>query len=590
MEDQNIEYTSSCDRAIEKIRINIHYEIGSKILNEVINVKINDNLGNVFINHKKRRKIHDIKNNSNYQVFLLIRDNEQKILDKNMPIKILDLKNDDLIIVTDKQNIQKLNTINLYNIKIKDTVIQNNLNHRKKQTFKYLIISLIILFTLGIIIFLLLYFLKPHNKKPKNYASEELITKKRPYYPINTLFLYKSNKEMNINLESEMDTINENNKTKIKQLMDFNLIIREDHQDIDENKNLSIKWFTGYLSILNLTINNGTHDMSMIYNSILHKYINNHINDKSNQIIRNLNEIIQLNEENEICFIKFNFYENGNIKDIFLPETFNQSNMIYIDEAIKFIIPKLSKNLYSENIEEKIEQLDKLFDSSDLGEEGDLYDENLTNLESDLLEDISFLRRNSENKTSDENEEIYNGSDYEYEYNSDYFNNELNDSQKFFLKEFNENDIYSNITDFELENVESIQAKLEGSKLRKIRNSFLDEKGMLYNVIEYEKVTLIQPGKETLTELNYEEDKLRSEIYNDNNQIPREDEQNFIGKDISFNISSIISENTNNITLQNYTNKEKLIRNIFRYFDTFVYMQYNKTENDNKKLRFLKFK
>jgi hypothetical protein len=49
------------------------------------------------------------------------------------------------------------------------------------------------------------------------------------------LFLYQSDKIMNISLETELErTTNESNMTKIKEYMDFCLLIREENQEINE--------------------------------------------------------------------------------------------------------------------------------------------------------------------------------------------------------------------------------------------------------------------------------------------------------------------------------------------------------------------
>ena len=77
-----------------------------------------------------------------------------------------------------------------------------------------------------------LYFSKKKKKiipQRKNYDKEELIfSKKRLYYQKNILFLYKSDKNIKITLDSELERINdEKNMTKIKEYMDFSLIIRD---------------------------------------------------------------------------------------------------------------------------------------------------------------------------------------------------------------------------------------------------------------------------------------------------------------------------------------------------------------------------
>ena len=56
------------------------------------------------------------------------------------------------------------------------------------------------------------------------------------------------------------------------------------------------------------------------------------------------------------CFVKIDFYENGEIKNLFIPKIFIESNMIFIDNIIKLIIPKISPNLYIKNITEKLNE------------------------------------------------------------------------------------------------------------------------------------------------------------------------------------------------------------------------------------------
>jgi len=402
--------------------------------------------------------------------------------------------------------------------------------------------------------------------------------------------------------------------------MDFSLIIKEQHQDIDEEKNMSKKWYSGFLTLLNLTVNNGTHDISLIYNEQIHEYINK-INNKYEKNFRILDEVTDskiTSNEKEACFIKLNFYENGDIKDIFIPEEFYLPNMVHIEAIIKLIIPKLSTNLYSNNITEEVIQIDKLatenidYDDDDEEEEeensiinsSDFFEddnEESKNSENHLNEYLSdsdetdnlnekeknnFLRRNSENGTDDEiseNEKNKVQPEIEYVYSSI-------EDQKYHLKGIDENETFSNITDFEMESLDGTQAKLEGSNLRRIKNTFIDEKGMISSIIEYEYVTICQPNKEIVSELTEEEDKLKTEIYNENNQIPREDGEDFMGKNISFDISDIKIENMNNVSFYNKIDNEEFARNLFKYFDNFIYIKYNQTENEDLNLRFLKFK
>ena len=362
--------------------------------------------------------------------------------------------------------------------------------------------------------------------------------------------------------------------------------------------------------------------MHLNYNEELHKFIQS-IDGTKKRNLRKLNESIEpsiLNDDKELCFVKINFYENGEIKDIFYPKEFNIDNMVYIDKITKLIIPKLSKNLYTENIDAKIDKLNKIlqgiyeeeeeeekientFLDNELHQE--IFDENYES-DKDLIanrENDVILRKNSES----EKENFYNTDDLNNQSDSgDIINNDINESlsegeidkenskslndeaTKFVYKGIEENETFINITDFELENVESAHAKLDGSVLKRIKNSFIDEKGMLVFISESEDMTIVQPEGNS-NELTMEEKKLKSDIYNENNFIPRNDDENFLGKDMSFNLSNIKTENLNNVSLYKNIINEELATNIFKYFDNFSYIRYNNEEDDKeKKIRILK--
>ena len=150
---------------------------------------------------------------------------------------------------------------------------------------------------------------------------------------------------MNVELEAEKEN-DESNMTNIKEFMDFGLIIRKSGQENFEEESVIRKYFTGYITLMDLTINNGTHDMTLNYNDELNKLIKG-TNSTNNKNLRNLNESnnrLELNDKKEVCFVKIEFYENGEIKNIFHPKEFILDNMVYINKIAKLIIPKLSKN------------------------------------------------------------------------------------------------------------------------------------------------------------------------------------------------------------------------------------------------------
>ena len=78
------------------------------------------------------------------------------------------------------------------------------------------------------------------------------------------------------------------------------------------------------------------------------------------------------------------------------------------------------------------------------------------------------------------------------------------------------------------------------------------------------------------------EEKLKKEIYNSNNQISMEDATfENINSNITFNISKILMESENDISLINSYDNEKLKGEFYKYFDNFEYVLYNKSENEN---------
>jgi hypothetical protein len=194
--------------------------------------------------------------------------------------------------------------------------------------------------------------------------------------------------------------------------------------------------------------------------------------------------------------------------------------MSFFDEIIKLIFPKLSKDLYSDNftvdfnnLTKTLNQIDNeeeeissdsldIYDMDDTRETSEnFFDENSENEEQDN-NDNNLLRRrisiketileNIQSTNLFENEEIV---DPDKEYSEDSENNKYPH-----LKGIEENDTFSNITQFDVDNVESAEAKLEGSQIRKLKNYFLDEKGMIFSIMELENITIYQPDNETLSD------------------------------------------------------------------------------------------
>ena len=372
----------------------------------------------------------NIKNDNNNKYFYVKTDNKIKLLDKNQTIENLDLKSGDRILVSSRKqkhrniknnnninNIDNIesnnkNTTNIYNIKNNNIInIDNTIKENKRKKFKRIIIIssiafVIIILGISLLIFFLLRKKKKQEEKEIEYEEEKLVTKIN--YIENIIYRYKSNKNINVLIDAKNNS-NNNSEQNIIQYIDFIFMLRKSHFEIENNKTKK-NWFSGYISILNMTINNGTKDMMIFYDKNLNKYINEYYPSNSNN---ELDENIVLNytdENNTNCFVKIEFYENGNIKNIFIPEIFSSSNMIYIDNIIKLIIPKLSPNLYIDNISNKVNEI--LINDTKITEEDDYendyedgyeddYEENYEDDYEDDEEEISKLDEEEEENIKD---------------------------------------------------------------------------------------------------------------------------------------------------------------------------------------------
>ena len=109
--------------------------------------------------------------------------------------------------------------------------------------------------------------------------------------------------------------------------------------------------YSGFFGILNMIFRKENGDMIMIYD----KKLNNILNENN---IQNPN-LSYIGENGNLCFVKIDFYKNGEIKNISYPNNFSLSFLEYINEYSQLIIPKISSDLYSVSINEAIRDSDK---------------------------------------------------------------------------------------------------------------------------------------------------------------------------------------------------------------------------------------
>ena len=157
---------------------NIKFQYKIKNVPMTILAKLNNNesLENNFNIYKNNQNDNELKNTTDYE-FNLVRENTNILLDKNIKIKDLNLKEGDLILVSFKPISNEINEINnirhIHNTSsanLNEEINQNSTELTVDNTTKYIIIitDLILIILIGLAAFLMYYFIfrsKKDNKK-----------------------------------------------------------------------------------------------------------------------------------------------------------------------------------------------------------------------------------------------------------------------------------------------------------------------------------------------------------------------------------------------------------------------------------------
>ena len=351
------------------------------------------------------RNFRNIKNK--YKTFRIIKDNKEISLNKKDKIKNFNLKDGDLILISFEAEIEDINHIQ--NMSSEDLMEQApDITEPEPRKNKIIILGIVSIILIALTIFLVLYFkyLKNNNGNNNNYnyiriptenngsngtevmeetdVSETLIKdnqiKELKYeeevfavkkeYPSNRLFIFREEQVTEMNIEGEK--INENDSYhNISQLSDFIFITRDSFTEKNNETLVKKKWYRGYIAIFNLIIPNITHDNHLIYDESINNYLN--VNKKK----LTSRDIYLMNNKSNYCFALIEFYHNGEIKNIYLPEGFPLEHYSYIKENIKLLIPKISQNLYIDSIEKKLNEITEINNDNENNDE-DLYESDLT--------------------------------------------------------------------------------------------------------------------------------------------------------------------------------------------------------------------
>ena len=533
-----------------------------------------------------------------YIFYLLKGKDIIRSLPKNKTVKSLNLRNNDTILVSYEEKQIKPqskppipievpleeNLDTNRNLDRKDAIIydekakeKNDVQKEmKKKKIKIIIFSIIsILLVLLALVFSFIYFRKRHKLSPE-FNKEKLVVEKK--YPTNMILRYSNKRETEMKLEGEKIQKKDSSQP-LWMSSDFIFIVRDEKVDKDEVKLTEKKLYSGYIAFLNLTSHNKTDDMMIVYDKTLNNIL-------SNNNLRSLDEpdLKYIGEDGNFCFAKIEFYQNGDIKNYYLPKGISSIQFNFIEEISKLIIPKISSDLY-------IESIDQYFDDLSKNEEEDNITENeirrILNSNKKKIYKKRILNNESENNTNyDSDGEKVEIEEYKTTSSIPSFNydlreaNEVNESSDENNNEKKEGD-YSNLTHYSLKNAECEDAKMEGSTVNTTTYSIINDKGLL-ELVEQKLISVMVTqnmgdDKET--------DSLYSSVYDDNNQISFLDNNemnNDTNQNIDLGISSLITINSQKINLSDYFINEDINNKLYSYFDNFDYEKYNESDANSK--------
>ena len=249
------------------------------------------------------------------------------------------------------------------------------------------------------------------NEEEYNFQKEDLIVERN--YPKNIFFRFSSIKKTEMEAEGQ-DFKKKNSSNTLSAITDLFFIVREEYLENDIENKIKKNWYTGYIGILNLTIRNETNDTITIYDKTLYEYLN----QNNLESLENIDLQYIGGEDGKFCFIKIDFYQNGEVKNYYLPKGFQYINFITIDEFVKIIIPKISSNIYVESIYDSLNESMPFYN-----DEENEYDDN---------DNETYYKNETDNETNyseneNENETIYNDNDNETVYSDNYNTNNYNE-------------------------------------------------------------------------------------------------------------------------------------------------------------------
>ena len=502
-----------------------------------------------------------------------------KELDKEEQLSKSGIKTKDTVIIIDKKlevnseekeiklsgfDDSERNNAYIYSEKSHHLKRRNIKNKPKaKLKKKYLLIFILIPICLMIIIGWLLYYFIFYKKK-KIYENSPLFEKDDLIVKINYLtdILYKYENNKILKMKGGQKN-KEGNTTKEQMLFaDIFFIIRRHILENNNMTNITKKWFSGYLGIFNMTLQNETNNIQLIYDKKLNKILNLDRNNFKNQNQRILKE-----DEIELCFVKIDFYENGEILNISYPlNNFSMSYMQYIRDYAKLIIPKISSNLYTDNINNKLNDL-----LSNETEYNEFYKLRELNNINNHNKKNNIIQKKIRKISSEESSEGFEIEEYLSPLKTQPLNLELRE------KENCTNCSEQNLYEISVNNFNNDEVDIDGGSLNKSIHRTINKDGILESIIEYENIILKNDDDNDISGNLNLGNQASNIIYNENEDAGTFFESDFNNYNFSFDIENLSFDSINKIILKDRTSNDKIIKNLYKYFDEFQYELFNET-------------
>ena len=549
----------------------------SKKLQLDINKSLKDNL--IFF-----YSINDIKRKKKMFFYIVNKDKGSVIkeIDIAKPLKLIknELKDNKIVISPNKLEVNNDRESNgnegndsgrieiiKYPPRIQDLDDKGIRTISKKKKFCFFAKFLIIIIALrGLAIGL--YFLLKKDKIEEIIKKEESLMANINYKK-GVVYLYKTEEKSDV-ISKKENEINTTNFIEYKNYL--LLILEENNEQLNDLKKI---YYTGIFSQTSSYIKNKTH--LMLTQS----------DDRVNNILQKENKNLRRAQDNNFIdyhldnitnpFFKIEFYKNGIIRNIYIPDGFDKNYTTSMKALLNLTIPKLEEKYYVNNIED---QLNKEINQKNNEEE----EEDEENEENEEKRRLRILNINEDDDTKISNSEqtlIPTSDNNELDANVDLMQIEKIKNEK------NEN--ISKITELVLNNINNEYATMEGGTTNTTRTFYINE----------DKGCLVKIEENTILNLDnkQDEDEMEDSIKFDNN-----DNNNLL------NINDIIQNQAKNSNNKKYIkpdfilNTTKIVNildpvddlNIFeklsKHFKSFKYSEFNENKSYDNNLRYLSFK